>query len=774
MWQSSGLGSGRTPRDRSSNAGSRPGSAVKRLNLELNFETRSGRSTPSGAVPSLRDEFYGSGGGRGVSATVGPPTPDERGVIVAPHPSDPTAVIASRSKEARDANPDRLDLDRRELSQCPELIDEHRLRLLNYQHNAITRISRLETVRNLVFLDLYANAVEKIAGLECVPQLRVLMLGRNRIRSIGAGLARLQRLDVLDLHNNEIASTSGLNSLASLRILNLAGNRLVSLGDLGNMTGLHELNARRNEIGDLARRGGARGDLVDPRIFPEPRLPPNLRRIFLSHNMVAAPCHVAPLRDLGYLEELALDGCPLDARPGYRSDVVDSVSPAVRVLDGAPVTDDDRQGVDPFPSVSVPTGGSEVGSGVGSGLGSGKTSPGLTALERARRALESRRAAAAAVPARTSVVNIGLGPGDDDDEDDEGVSDGSYSDGEVAPPPGGTREDLVRRVLRATEESAATAAAEEEGTATSSTIAAASTTTAAAAITRPSSQDRPRGARELVSSSRSRRADFDEDTRTLTYNGPVALPLDKFPYAPRAETLVFRDFTDEAQLRTATKVARRCCARVSSLRFKDCALAALDFVDDLAECAFPGLLSLAVEQGDGVKGSILASALLTPYVARRLPSVVTLGGAAVTETDRDAGDEIFAGVDAVFAREGLVGDAEGVVVAEDHAAEGRGRGGGGVGGAEHVAAETLPGEVLRVPLDDEVVDGDAGRHEARAHGHEESVEDVDVLDERAVKSAAELDHVVILLRLGPLGVELVGGAGHVRARVRGVEDEVLV
>ena len=215
----------------------------------------------------------------------------------------------------------------------------------------------------------------------------------------------------------------------------------------------------------------------------------------------------------------------------------------------------------------------------------------------------------------------------------DGRDDGSYSDGEVAPPPGGTREDLVRRVLRATEESAATAAA---------------STTAAAAIARPSSQDRPRGARELVSSSRSRRADFDEDTRTLTYNGPVALPLDKFPYAPRAETLVFRDFTDGAQLRTATKVARRCCARVSSLRFKDCALAALDFVDDLAECAFPGLLSLAVEQGDGVKGSILASALLTPYVARRLPSVVTLGGAAVTETDRDAGDEIFAGVDAVL------------------------------------------------------------------------------------------------------------------------------
>ena len=295
-----------------------------------------------------------------------------------------------------------------------------------------------------MFLDLYANAVEKIAGLECVPQLRCLMLGRNRIRSIGAGLARLTRLDVLDLHNNEIASTSGLNSLASLRILNLAGNRLVSLGDLGNMTGLHELNARRNENRDLARRGGARGDLVDPRIFPEPRLPPNLRRIFLSHNKVAAPCHVAPLRDLGYLEELALDGCPVDARPGYRTDVVGRGEPR-RASSGRRAGDGRRQARRGSVSVGERSdGGSEGGSGVGSGVGSGKTSPGLTALERAQARLESR-AAAAAVPARTSVVNIGLGPGDDDDEDDEGVSDGSYSDGEVAPPPGGPREDLVRR-----------------------------------------------------------------------------------------------------------------------------------------------------------------------------------------------------------------------------------------------------------------------------------------------------------------------------------------
>lgn len=657
MWASSGLGSGRAPRDRPSNTGSRPSSAVNRLNLELNFESGgvSGRSTPIPPVPSLsplRDEFYGSRAGpSGASShTVGgPPTPDERGVTVAPHPTDPAVIMAWRSKETRDANPDRLDLDRRELDQCPELVDEHRLRLLNYQHNAIARISRLELTRNLVFLDLYANAVEKIAGLECVPQLRVLMLGRNRIKSIGAGLVKLQRLDVLDLHNNDIASTSGLNSLANLRILNLAGNKLVSLGDLGSMRNLHELNARRNEIGDLARRGGSRGDLVDPRIFPEPRLPPNLKRMFLSHNKVAALAHVTPLRGLEQLEELSLDGCPIDSTPRYRSSVVAAVRVTVRTLDGKPVTADDRDGVDPGESIGgIDRGGIDRGGAVKSAIErsnresnqTSPSSPGSIAMERARRALESRRAAAATTrgftSGRTSVVNIRM------DSDSSSEGDGSSSDPEEP----ATAEALAARIDAAAAESAATAAAEEGSGGTVSTEGGIGT------AARPSSQGRPLGARELASSSgsRARRADFDEDARTLIYNGPTALPLDTFPYAPRAETLVFRDFTNSAQLRAATAVARRCCARVSNLRFKDCGLTSLEFVDDLAERAFPGVRSLTVEQGDGVRGSVLGSALLTPYVARRLPSVVSFNGVRVSDKDRLVGAATFGGIDSVLAK----------------------------------------------------------------------------------------------------------------------------
>jgi hypothetical protein len=39
--------------------------------------------------------------------------------------------------------------------------------LLNYQHNAIAVIQRLESVRSLVFLDLYSNQIESISVGGC-------------------------------------------------------------------------------------------------------------------------------------------------------------------------------------------------------------------------------------------------------------------------------------------------------------------------------------------------------------------------------------------------------------------------------------------------------------------------------------------------------------------------------------------------------------------------------------------------------------------------------
>lgn len=101
-------------------------------------------------------------------------------VVFAESPSSPGIPIVYRSPEERVNNPDRLNLDRRHLTVCPILEGEDRLRLLNLQHNSITRLQNLAHLRRLVFLDLYDNLIQEISGLEGLLSLRVLMLGKNR------------------------------------------------------------------------------------------------------------------------------------------------------------------------------------------------------------------------------------------------------------------------------------------------------------------------------------------------------------------------------------------------------------------------------------------------------------------------------------------------------------------------------------------------------------------------------------------------------------------
>lgn len=69
---------------------------------------------------------------------------------------------------------------RRKLTVCPILEGEDQLRLLNYQHNMISKIQHLSSLKRLIFLDLYDNQIEEISGLSSLKSLRVLMLGKNR------------------------------------------------------------------------------------------------------------------------------------------------------------------------------------------------------------------------------------------------------------------------------------------------------------------------------------------------------------------------------------------------------------------------------------------------------------------------------------------------------------------------------------------------------------------------------------------------------------------
>ncbi len=128
------------------------------------------------------------------------------------------------SPEERAANPERLTLDRRQLMVCPILEGEERLRLLNLQHNSISRLQHLGNLKRLVFLDLYDNLVHEIAGLESLVSLRVLMLGRNRSRGFQCRSRFLKNFFAFPSPTCRIRKISGLLTLLKLDVLDLHGN----------------------------------------------------------------------------------------------------------------------------------------------------------------------------------------------------------------------------------------------------------------------------------------------------------------------------------------------------------------------------------------------------------------------------------------------------------------------------------------------------------------------------------------------------------------------
>ena len=219
---------------------------------------------------------------------------DEDKIIFAELPQIPGVLVVYRKPSERSSNPERLNLDKRELNHLPLLEGEERLRLLNLQHNYITKIENLVSLPNLIFLDLYNNEIKEITNLHTVPTLRVLMLGRNHIER-ARNLRSLTKLDVLDLHSNKISKIENLNHLSELRVLNLANNLIAIVDSLNGLVSLTELNLRRNLIESVHGLGAC----------------PKLQRIFLSNNRIEKSENIVCLKDAGQLTELALDGNPL-------------------------------------------------------------------------------------------------------------------------------------------------------------------------------------------------------------------------------------------------------------------------------------------------------------------------------------------------------------------------------------------------------------------------------------------------------------------------------
>ena len=220
----------------------------------------------------------------------------------------------------------------------PLLEGEERLRLLNLQHNLITKIENLVSLPNLIFLDLYNNHIEEISHLHTIPTLRVLMLGKNYIKQI-KNLQNLTKLDVLDLHSNKIGRIENINHLAELRVLNLANNLIKSVDNLNGLISLTELNLRRNVIEQVNGLNHC----------------PRLQRTFLSNNKISDFENIPCLKDCQQLSELTLDGNLIFNKKGYIQFCLQSC-PNLKQLDMRKVTPEMREqsGVAALTGDSIP------------------------------------------------------------------------------------------------------------------------------------------------------------------------------------------------------------------------------------------------------------------------------------------------------------------------------------------------------------------------------------------------------------------------------------
>lgn len=125
------------------------------------------------------------------------------------------------------------------------------LETLDLHGNHLTTLPvGLRKLKHITTLNLSKNRLgnDSLQVINQIQSLRELRLAENALDTL-SDLFELQRLEVLDLHDNAISALPGdIRRLSALRVLNVSGNKMGSL-PLECLESLSELDASRNKLG---------------------------------------------------------------------------------------------------------------------------------------------------------------------------------------------------------------------------------------------------------------------------------------------------------------------------------------------------------------------------------------------------------------------------------------------------------------------------------------------------------------------------------------------
>ncbi|ENN70784.1 hypothetical protein YQE_12449, partial [Dendroctonus ponderosae] len=135
-------------------------------------------------------------------------------------------LCVSRTQNEKEKQPDRISLDRRGLTHIPVIEGESRIK----------RIEGLECLKRLEVLDLHGNQILQIVGLTSLSELKVLNLAGNQIRIVGGkDLQGLDSLQELNLKRNRLRKLLGCGELYCLTKLFVSNNDLQSVEDISSI-----------------------------------------------------------------------------------------------------------------------------------------------------------------------------------------------------------------------------------------------------------------------------------------------------------------------------------------------------------------------------------------------------------------------------------------------------------------------------------------------------------------------------------------------------------